>query len=195
MSTVWALRWRSSGSVPCSTSRPLRRMPTRSHSASTSLRMCEERKTVCPRALASWTVSRKATSMSGSRPLVGSSRISRSARLAKAATSCTFWRLPFDRARTFLSVSSAKRSMSDVAVVVVARAAHARQQGERLGARQRRPQVGLAGHVGDAPVRARPRRVQASRPNSSARPSVGRCSPSSSRIVVVLPAPLGPRYP
>ena len=58
------------------------------------------------------TVSRKATSISGSRPLVGSSRISRSARLANAATSCTFWRLPFDSARTFLAVSSWKRSTS-----------------------------------------------------------------------------------
>ena len=32
-----------------STSLPSLRIPTRSHSASTSLRMCEERKTVCPR--------------------------------------------------------------------------------------------------------------------------------------------------
>jgi hypothetical protein len=87
-------------------------MPTRSHSASTSLRMCEERKTVWPRCLASWTVSRNATSINGSRPLVGSSRISRSARLANAAISWTFCRLPFESARTFLSVSSWKRSIS-----------------------------------------------------------------------------------
>ena len=35
--------------APISTSAPSRRMPTRSHRASTSLRMCEDRKTVWPR--------------------------------------------------------------------------------------------------------------------------------------------------
>ena len=46
--------------------------------------------------------SRKATSISGSRPLVGSSSSSSSARVASAAISWTFWRLPFDSARIFL---------------------------------------------------------------------------------------------
>ena len=32
-------------------------------------------------------------------------------------------------------------------------------------------------------------------PNTVAPPPVGRMSPSSSRIVVLLPAPFGPRYP
>ena len=50
-STVCAPRCRSSASVPWSTSRPSRRMPTRSQSASTSLRMCDDRKTVWPRSL------------------------------------------------------------------------------------------------------------------------------------------------
>src|ERR1035441_2729193 len=54
------------------------------------LRMCEERKTVWPRRLASLTVSRNATSIRGSRPEVGSSRISSSARLANAAISWIF---------------------------------------------------------------------------------------------------------
>jgi hypothetical protein len=74
--------------------------------------MCEERKTVWPRSVASFTLSRKATSISGSRPLVGSSRIRRSALVASAATSCTFWRLPFESARTLLEVSRSKRSSS-----------------------------------------------------------------------------------
>ena len=52
-SIVCALRCRSSASVPWSTRRPARRIPTRSHVASTSLRMCDERNTVCPRSLAS----------------------------------------------------------------------------------------------------------------------------------------------
>ena len=52
-STVSAARCRISASVPISTSLPARRMPTRSQSASTSLRMCEERNTVWPRSRAS----------------------------------------------------------------------------------------------------------------------------------------------
>ena len=55
---------------------------------------------------------RNTPSISGSSPLVGSSRSSRSARVASAAISCTFCRLPFDNARTFLEVSSSKRSTS-----------------------------------------------------------------------------------
>ena len=73
-------RWRSSPSVPISTSRPLRRMATRSHSASTSLRMCDDRNTVCPFVRAVSTQRRNSRSMSGSSPLVGSSSTSRSAR-------------------------------------------------------------------------------------------------------------------
>ena len=45
---------------------------------------------------ASCTQSRKTCSMSGSSPEVGSSRISRSARVISAAISTTFWRLPFE---------------------------------------------------------------------------------------------------
>ena len=73
-STRCAPRCRISARVPSSTNLPLLRIPTRPQSASTSLRMCEERNTVCPRSFASCTLSRKATSISGSRPLVGSSR-------------------------------------------------------------------------------------------------------------------------
>ena len=83
--------------------RPARSIATRSHTASTSLRMCDDSSTVCPRSWASRTHVRKTCSMSGSSPVVGSSSRSRSARLAKAATSRTFWRLPWLWARTFLS--------------------------------------------------------------------------------------------
>ena len=67
---------------------------------------------VCPRSLASFTQSRNATSINGSRPLVGSSSSSSSARLASAAINCTFWRLPFDSALIFLCGSSWKRCTS-----------------------------------------------------------------------------------
>ena len=61
-----------------------------------------------------------------------------------------------------------------------------------LGAGERRPQVGLARHVGETTVGLHRRRWQSS-PKISARPAVGRARPSSRRIVVVFPAPLGPR--
>ena len=75
---------------------PSRRIPTRSHSASTSLRMCEDRKTVWPRSVASWTQWRNACSISGSRPLVGSSSRSSRGRHIRAAMRMSFWRLPFE---------------------------------------------------------------------------------------------------
>jgi hypothetical protein len=63
---------------------------------------------------------------------------------------------------------------------------------ERLHRRQRRPQKRLSRHVRKAPVRADaippgidPRTAPPARP--------GRGNPNNSRIVVVLPAPFGPR--
>ena len=94
--TVTADRCRSWARLPSSASRPARRMPTRSHSASTSLRMCEERNTVWPRSRASLMLSRNASSISGSSPLVGSSRMSSSARVIRAAMRMTFCRFPFE---------------------------------------------------------------------------------------------------
>ena len=123
---------------------------------------------------------------------MGSSRSSSSARVANAAISCTFWRLPFDSARTLLSAIELEALDQHVAVGDVGAAAQARQELERLGARQRGPQERLAGDVGDAPVggdRLAPG-VDAEQLGSA--PALGRCSPSSRRIVVVLPAPFGP---
>jgi hypothetical protein len=127
-------------------------MPTRSQSASTSLRMCEERNTVWPRCLASCTLSRKATSISGSRPLVGSSRIKSTGRAASAATSCTFWRLPFDSARTFFEVSSLNRSTSRSLVGAVGSPVQAGEELECLGTVEGRPEERLPGDVGHATV-------------------------------------------
>ena len=84
---------------------------------------------------------------------MGSSRSSSSARLAKAAISCTFWRLPFDSARTRLAVSSRKRSTSTPSVGDVGAAAQAREELERLLARERGPQERLSRHVGHLAVR------------------------------------------
>ena len=76
--------------------RPARMMLTRSHSASASARMWLDSSTVRPSARTSRMQSWNTASMSGSRPDVGSSRISSSASEARAATSATFCRLPFE---------------------------------------------------------------------------------------------------
>ena len=73
------VRWRSSASVPVSTVRPARMMLTRSHSASTSARMWLDSSTVRPSAVTSRMQSWNTASISGSRPDVGSSRMSSSA--------------------------------------------------------------------------------------------------------------------
>ena len=98
--------------VATSTNVPARRIPTLAQSCSTSDRMCDERNTVCPRPAASPTQRRNSCSISGSSPLVGSSRSSTSALVANAATSATFCRLPFEYVRERLSSSSENRSTS-----------------------------------------------------------------------------------
>lgn len=69
------VRWRSSARVPDSTIRPARMIETRSHSSSTSERMWLDSSTVAPAARTLATSSRNATSMRGSSPLIGSSRM------------------------------------------------------------------------------------------------------------------------
>ncbi len=132
--------------------RPARSIATRSHTASTSLRMCDDSSTVCPRSRASRTHSRNTCSMIGSRPVVGSSSRSRSARLANAATSSTFWRLPWLYARTFLSGVEREPLDELGAVRVVDRAVDRAEEPQRLRAGQRRPEVRLARHVREPPV-------------------------------------------
>ena len=95
---------------------------------------------------------RNTCSMSGSSPVVGSSSSSRSARLANAAISRTFCRLPWLYARIFLSATSSKRSIELVAVRVVDRAVDVAEEPQRLRAGERRPQVRLARHVREPPV-------------------------------------------
>ncbi|MBB4840257.1 hypothetical protein HNP52_003349 [Sphingomonas kyeonggiensis] len=45
------------------------------------------------------------------------------------------------------------------------------------------------------PTRRSAARSETGRPNSETSPSLGRISPSAMRIVVLLPAPFGPRKP
>ena len=176
--------------------RPARNIATRSHTASTSLRMCDDNNTVCPRSRASPTHARNTCSMSGSSPVVGSSKSSRSARLANAAISKIFCRLPWLYARAPScrvqggSVRSARsRYASSTEPWILA------QEVECLGAGQRRPEVGFARDVSDAAMNRRRVAPRVEPEDLARRPDVGRINPSSSPIVVDFPAPFGPRYP
>jgi len=135
-STVSAERWRISASVPISTSRPSRKIPTRSHNASTSLRMCEDRKTVWPRSRASWTQWRKACSMSGSSPLVGSSR-TRSSGGHQRGEQDQLLTIPFGVGADLLRGIQIEASDQLVPVGDVHSALHSAEQVEGLGTGER----------------------------------------------------------
>ena len=94
--TVVRVRCRSSDSDPDSTMWPRRMIDTRSQSASTWARMWLDNSTVRPARLSSRTQSAKMCSINGSRPAVGSSRISSSTSDASAATIATFCRFPLE---------------------------------------------------------------------------------------------------
>ena len=166
----------------------------RSRGASASLRMWLESSRVAPPARSSRTHSRNVSSMSGSRPLVGSSSRKSSTREASAATSATFCRLPLEYDRAFFvgSRSNSSRSSSRRARVVAA--LQPPEQVDRLAAGEARPQRDVAGHV-------REPRVQRARPATGPARAPARCrrrpvpSPAARARSVVFPAPFGPRKP
>ena len=83
--------WRSSGSEPWKTSRPVRITPTCVQTCSTSASRCEETNTVVPSAAICRTRARTSRVPCGSSPLVGSSRMISSrgrSRLAAMASRC-----------------------------------------------------------------------------------------------------------
>ena len=127
-------------------------MPTRSQSASTSLRMCDDRNTVWPRCGPRARVSRKATSISGSRPLVGSSSMQQVGAAGERRDELHLLAVALRQRAHLLGGVELEALDQRVAVGDVGAAAHAGEELERLGAGQRRPQVRLAGHVGDAAV-------------------------------------------
>ena len=131
---------------------PARMIVTRSHSASTSARMWLDSSTVVPAARRSSTHARNTSSMSGSSPDVGSSRISSSTSAASAATSATFCRLPFEYVRPFLVGSSSKRSSSAARRRGIEAAAQPAEQVDRLAAGEVGPEVHVAGDVREPPV-------------------------------------------
>src|ERR1700676_1808627 len=176
------------------TSLPSRMMPTREHVSSTSESTCDDRKTVAPAPFTSPTSSWNVRWLSGSRPPVGSSRMSSRGSCMKASTSPSFCLLPREYSRKRRPRSSWKRS------------ARSLTRGELIAPRipPRYATTSLPRippNCGRSPGRDPTSRFTAtesrsqSSPKMLALPADAWMSPMSSRMVVVLPAPLGPRKP
>ncbi len=151
--TVVRVSWRRSARVPVSTMRPARMMLTRSQSASTSARMWLDSSTVRP--------SRRASRMQlleGQSPSAGRAR--RSARRAAAARRRRPARrrgrpsggCPSSRCAPFLVGSRSNRSSSSSPATSSRPPRSRDEQVDRLTAREVRPEVDVAGDVGEAAV-------------------------------------------
>src|SRR2546430_6919506 len=194
ISTCRTARSRRSSTRSTTTMRPSRTMPTRSAVCCTSRITCEDMKTVCPAARASRTIDRNVCCTSGSSPLVGSSRISSSGACMNACTRPTFCRLPLDRLRNRAVRSRSRRSAS---AVIRARGTPPRRLPRYVSSSVTLCRPSTVKSPGRYPMRRRSATPswRGSPPSSSTRPLVGRIRSSRTRMVVVLPAPLGPRKP
>ena len=170
---------------------PARRMPTRSHRASTSLRMCDEEE---HRLAALLGLAYRLAERDLHQRIQAVGRLVEDQQVGAAGErGDQLDPLPVALRERVLVDVELEALDERVAVCGVGARAAFREVGERFGARERGPQKRLAGDIGGPSCAATGSR-QASIPSNSARPAVGRCKPKSSRIVVVLPAPLGPRY-
>ena len=130
---------------------------------------------------------------SGSSPFVGSSRISSSGRDISAPTSATLRRFPVERPRTCRSTCTPSRSMRRSRN---ASSTPPRSRAQLLSVAATVSRSSKRSSPGEYPTRARTARPRnGSSPKRRTVPDVGFESPSIIRIVVLLPAPFGPRKP
>ena len=175
-------------------------MKTRSATSLTSGRMCVESRTVCL-PLSSAMSSRTSLRCFGSRLDVGSSRISTGGSCTSACARPTRCLKPFDSLAIRLSATSPSRVRSMASVDGRLQAWPAGTSfsaaDERAGTGGRsspgRAAGSRAGSRSGASPRSADRRGRTRR--CCTRPSLGGRYPVTIRIVVVLPAPLGPRKP
>ena len=97
---------------PSATIRPSLRIATRLQSCSTSGRTWLERKIVVPSAARPAISSRTSTTPFGSRPFVGSSRITRSGRPINAVASASRWRIPVENPPALRRAAAARPTRS-----------------------------------------------------------------------------------
>ena len=169
-------------------------IPTRSQTRSTSESTCEEKNTVRPSAFVSSTTSKNSSCTSGSRPPVGSSRIRSGGLWNMACMSPIFCLFPRESRRIGRRRSAPNRSASSCPYP---RSPTPRSRAKNLSSPSPVVLSSRANSPGRLPTRARTSTLslRVSSPKTSARPPVGRMNPSSVRMVVVLPAPFGPRKP
>ena len=185
-------------SPPLATSRPRARIATRLHSASASLSTCELKKTVHPRSRRPRISARTSRRPSGSRPDIGSSKITSSGSLISAWAMPTRCSMPFENLRSCsrrsapmpTSIEQAAGAPPALRGVVAEERAEIHQQ--LLGG-QVVVEVRVLRQIADAALRPPGRR--AAGPEFRRGPPVGNTSCISSFSVVVLPAPFGPRNP
>ena len=111
-SQPWTLNASISRSRPLATRRPFARIATRLQSASASLSTCELKKTVQPRSRRRRMSARTSRRPSGSRPDIGSSRMTRSGSLMSAWAMPTRCSMPLENLR-----SGSRRSRADAHLV------------------------------------------------------------------------------
>ena len=146
------VRWRSSASVPCSTVWPARMIVTRSHRASTWARMWLDSRTVRPSSMISRMVSWKIASISGSRPDVGSSRMSSSASGRERGDERDLLPVALRVRAPLLRRVELEPVEELVAPAPVEPAPELPEQVDHLAPRQVGPQRDVAGDVGEAAV-------------------------------------------
>ena len=173
-------------------------MPTRLQSSSASDRMCELKSTVRPSSRKPRISSRTSRRPIGSRPDIGSSRMTSSGSLTSACASPTRWTMPFEycaqrpapigaeadpiehaRARARRGLAAGSRRGRQSTPAALRRSGGRRTSGSRAGTR-----AGCARRRRPADGRALPRG-----------PTSAGAGSSSSLSVVLLPAPLGPSRP
>ena len=151
ISRCWMATSRRCSSESTTTSRPRRRIATRCATRSTSESVCEERNTVRPCAATSSSSAWKLCWTSGSRPAIGSSRISSSGSCMNAWIRPSFWRLPVDSSWIGRSSCGVEAFGERVAHRAVDTAAELGQVVQHRRAAQRRVEGEVAGQEADPP--------------------------------------------
>jgi len=190
---------RSSSMRSTATRRPARSTATRVQVRSTSDRTWEEWNTVRPASPALRRSAKTSSRTSGSSPVVGSSSTSRSGSCCIAPIRPTFCFVPRELSRMGRSMSAGdrrRRSQSSARNSGLQGTAPVGRSSSRKSS-MRSPDncSSSCSSPGRYPTRARTPGSVLGSPNRRASPRVGRMRSSNRRIVVVFPAPFGPRKP
>ena len=189
---------RSPAIVWSSTFSPRWIITTWSHSCSACVMMCVEKSTVAPRRCSSSTRSRSSRWFTGSRPLNGSSRISRSGRWIDRGDELHLLLHPLRQLLAPLVLARRRgprapaTRLTRAATSAPSRPFSVRHVDEELADAHLLVEAALLGQVADPVLRLERRRRGRARVSS---PRSGKRIDRIIRIIVVLPAPFGPMTP